>query len=192
MEPQTYEGVKKRSEKAEQTEFLNGLVAQIDKHVITGESEVFYVWDDEKLKALVELFGHDSFDGSKILAFNYSNHNSSFYRSEASPTFTGTWSIIQLQERIGDIGGGLEFPNNYSSRVVVELDAETIVIYDHEASEEPVVCTACQETEDYQPGGESYGYSCDHEIDEYTFTNYVLMMKRPSADELERIMAHGY
>jgi len=166
---------------------------RLEMHLKTGEAQHLYISDEEALKAFLELVGHDKVDGSKIIAYKYTSLVVSHEVTNLTPTFKGDWSVVQVQNYLGDFGTMLEFPNDFKADCIVALDDESVVYYEHHSTSNPVVCGACEGLEEYDPIERSNrNYSCDHEDDEYDTRNYVAIIKRPNTDEIERMFAHGF
>lgn len=193
MEQSTFTRFAEKAPELSENKHVAEYIRHLEAHLKTGEAQHIYIPDELAFKAFLELIGHDKLDGSKILAYRYTSLIESHEVTNLNPAFEGDWSVIQVQNYLGDFGMMLEFPNDFKADCIVELDNESVVYYGHQSNSNPVVCEACEGLEEYDPiEGVNRNYSCDHEEDEYDTRNYVAIIKRPDTIEIERIVAHGF
>jgi hypothetical protein len=193
MEKSTHDKIVERASVKER-DIISDIVKKINDHFATGQTEHFFLGSNEKnIEALIEILGLEVFDGSRVLAYAYSSRGPgpTLERSSTEPGFEGEWPFYELLGQIGDIGAGLEFMNDFKVTVVIEIDTETVMLCDYTSSTEPVVCQACVDSGDYGPNGINKEDSCDH-CEDNNFSNYdVVISKKLSQDETDRILSFG-
>ena len=164
----------------------------LERHLQTGEDAWFWIKDEQALVEFAALIGYGP-GVKRVVGYYYICEEFNKFMTDSYET---ELPIIALQERIADIGMMNQFPNDYDLRVAVEVDAETVIIYDVDSNSVPVVCEECMASEDEDLQEElalNPQYGCGHLDDEYFTRNSVTMMKTPADnDELYAALVHRY
>lgn len=147
--------------------------SSIDTFFISGEEQHFYIPNEAKQQEFIDLIGHTEVTSGQIIYWNYeATAYESMQKSGDSYQFRGVRTISSIQERLGDVGMNLEFPNDFKVQLVVSLDNEAAIIYSFESSSSPVVCEACRTSTNSEVREEidlNPDYSCRHCVDDYSF-----------------------
>lgn len=187
MEQQTHDAYVEKS-KGVDDERVKILLDALTKHVETAEPQYLYVRDEEAFRQFVELAGHDAIEGSKIIAYRYSSTTEEFSRENMDPKLSGTWSIIEFHEYLGDFGTMLEFPNDFIAQCIVEIDASSVMYYQHELSSIIAHCDDCKDLEEYdRMTGWNRDHSCEHMDDSYSSRDSITIMSRPDKSQIKAI-----
>lgn len=168
-------------------------VTQIEKFLLTQEAQYLHVKDDAAFDSLIGLFGHDSFDFSKVRAYSYESNSSQILSVlNENAGYKGKGSLHTILSKLGDIGINLEFCNDFRVRVVVDLDSETSVFYDYQSFEAANVCNDCSTLEQYHSiHGSSRFYSCDHRVSDNSSRYYAVLHTYIPTQDLDRALVHG-
>jgi len=190
MEGTTVAAIVEKARNLTETEKSIKFLEQMQRHGATGEAEFFYFEDDESdMNLLAQMIGHEALEPSQIMGFYYSSmSHESLEILKFDMNFPDKPGVDELIQRIGNLGGMLEFPNNFKVRLAVLVDDETAMIYVYESDEQPNVCEECAGLEDYGPHGGSAEYSCEHMSDTIYVKVYATLMPRPDQGSLEDLL----
>jgi len=183
MEDTTRERIAGKTPEVRGVDEMPRWIEAIDRHALTGKPVHFYISNDKAFTEFTKLIGHDSVKSEQIVAYYYSALAFERYEADGkSMNFKGDMSVLRIQEMIGDTGSMLEHPNDYRVNLAIALDAETMVLYGHQMSSEPNVCSNCQHSTDPDiiEGLElnEGRHGCGHAEDSYDSQNSAVMMKR--------------
>jgi len=196
MEDVSWEAIGEKGTELGNTKRIADWIAAIDTFVATGQPEYFYLIDDQQLRDFCKLVGHETVASDQVLAYYYSasaNEYCEEYGQELN--FEGRVAVPEIQERLGDKGINLEFPNDFRVKLAVALDAETMVVYERESNAEPHVCDDCANSTDPDIVSSLEinrgNYGCGHEDETYDIRNSAMLMARDSAsDTLGKLIHH--
>ncbi len=191
MENATREAINARTpEMTDESEVVRWLEA-IDRHYETGEGEYFYMKNEDALSEFVKLVGHEAITSRQMLKYHYeATSTERLERKGSRLNFKGHVSIHELEAWIGDFGSMLEFPNSFKVWIAVALDAESMIVYQHETQSSGVVCEDCVNSTDPEVTAElalaeNSGYGCGHVDDDYEFKNSAFITKRKELQDVE-------
>lgn len=167
-------------------------LATLLDHYETGEPRSFYVGrHDEDLNRFSDLIGQSTFDASLVIGFHYASADG-YIVQQTDLGWSGPDTLHQVLSRIGDLGMTEEFNNDFTVRLLLSLDDETVVGYEHRSSEVPMVCDDCSLLPEYdQIDGESRHYSCEHCNSEFENSYGASIVKQPTRDQFDAFFAWG-
>ena len=190
MEQKTVEQIRVTAEGGENADTAAVFVHSLEKHYETGERVYFSFWgDSEKFKVFTDVVGHTEIDIAQVIGYSYTSMSSESYQeTRFDPEWSGTSTLAQVQASLGDIGMMNEFPNDFHSKLAVQLDPETVIIYEHKNWVITVVCDDCTQLDEYsEVDGMWNNYSCEHRLDDNGSEMNAVIMRSPTRDAIEGI-----